>query len=84
MADFIAQFRDAIGAAGLTSPDRIEADGKIHRFPSNGKKGDDSGWYVLHGDGIPAGAFGCWRSSLSQSWRADIGRSLTPAEDAAH
>ncbi|MCX7147537.1 MAG: AAA family ATPase [Sulfuritalea sp.] len=62
----------------------IEADGTLHRFASSGKHGDDAGWYALHDDGIPAGSFGDWRSGFSQTWRADIGRKLTPAEDAAH
>lgn len=84
MLDALSQFRDAIQAAGLTPPDTIEADGKLRRFASNGKRGDDAGWYLLHGDGIPAGGFGCWRDGLSQTWRADIGRTLTPAEEAAH
>jgi putative DNA primase/helicase len=79
-----AQFRDAIQSAGLIPPDVIEPDGKLHRFASNGKHGDDAGWYALHDDGIPAGSFGDWRNGLSQTWRADIGRNLTPAEDAAH
>ena len=59
-------------------------DGRIHRFPTNGTRDDDSGWYVLYGDGIPAGAFGDWRSALSRTWRAAIGRDLTPAEMAEH
>ena len=78
------QFRAAIHAAGLTPPDEIEADGKLRRFPSNGKRSDAAGWYLLHGDGIPAGSFGDWRTGFSQTWRADIGRTLTPAEEAAH
>lgn len=84
MMGAIQQFRDAIRAAGLTPPDEIEADGKLRRFGSNGRRGDDAGWYVLHDDGIPAGCFGDWRSGLVQTWRADIGRGLTPAEEAAH
>lgn len=80
----IEQFRDAIRAAGIVPPERIKADGAIHRFPSNGKLGDDAGWYLLHGDSIPAGSFGDWRSGLFQNWRADIGRTLTPAEEAQH
>lgn len=84
MLDPIQQFRDAIEAAGLTPPTDIEADGKLRRFSSNGKKADDAGWYLLHDDGIPAGSFGDWRTGLKQDWRADIGRSLTPAEEAAH
>lgn len=80
----VEQFRDAIQAAGLVPPDSIESDGKLHRFSSNGKKADDAGWYLLHGDGIPTGHFGDWRSGVTQSWRADIGRPLTPGEEAAH
>ena len=78
--DAVEQFRDAICAAGLTPPKAIEADGELHRFSSNGKRGDLAGWYVLHGDGIPAGVFGDWRSGLSETWRADIGRGLTDDE----
>ncbi len=80
----IDQFRAAIRAAALELPDVIQADGKIHRFASSGKRGDDAGWYVLHGDGIPAGSFGDWRTGISQSWRADIGRALSLAEESAH
>lgn len=77
------QFRAAIAASGLTAPDAIIADGELHRFASNGTRGDDAGWYVYHGNGVPAGGFGCWRTGLSESWRANIGRKLTPAEVAA-
>ena len=80
----IEQFRDAIRAAGMNPPDVIEADGKLRRFGTNGKRSDDAGWYIAHDDGIPAGAFGDWRTGLSQTWRADVGRKLTPAEEAAH
>jgi putative DNA primase/helicase len=78
------QFRDAIQAAGLIPPDDIEADGKLRRFSSNGKMADDAGWYLLHDDGIPAGSFGDWRTGIMQTWRADIGRTLTTGEEAAH
>ena len=78
------QFRDAIRAAGLKPPDMIKADGKLHRFASNGKRGDDAGWFILHDDGIAAGAFGDWRTGINETWRADIGRKLTPGEEAAH
>ena len=81
MLNSTQQFSDAIKSAGLIPPDAIEADGAIHRFASNGKRGDDAGWYQLHSDGIPAGSFGCWRDGLTQTWRADVGRTLTPAEE---
>jgi len=80
----IEQFRAAIHKAGLRAPAVIEPDGKLHRFASNGKRSDDAGWYVFHDDGIPAGAFGDWRDGLSETWRADIGRRLSPQEEAAH
>lgn len=84
MQDAITQFSAAIRAAGLKPPKQIKPDGELHRFASNGKAGDDSGYYVLHLDGVPAGMFGDWRTGLKQAWRADIGRALTSEEDAAH
>ncbi len=78
------QFRAAILAAGLTPPDDMVADGLLHRFPTNGRRGDDSGWYVLHDDGMPAGAFGCWRSGLQSSWCAKADSDMTAAEREAH
>ncbi len=84
MRNAIDQFRAAIQSAGLIPPDLIEPDGKLHRFAGNGRRGDDAGWYALHGDGIPAGSFGDWRSGQSRTWRADIGRTPTPAEEAAY
>jgi phage/plasmid primase-like uncharacterized protein len=81
MREHIEQFRTAIRSAGLTPPDVIEPDGKLHRFASNGRRGDDAGWYVLHEDGIPAGAFGDWRTGELEIWRADIGRKLSVQEE---
>ncbi|MBM3394475.1 MAG: hypothetical protein FJY37_07575, partial [Betaproteobacteria bacterium] len=75
-------FRDAIVASGLTAPDAIEADGKLHRFSSNGKSGDDAGWYVFHIDGIAAGIFGDWRTGMSETWKADAGRKPNKQEAA--
>ena len=65
--DAIEQFRSAIYAAGIEPPDHLVGDGKIHRFRTNGRADDDSGWYTLHVDGLPAGAFGCWRSDISEA-----------------
>ncbi len=80
----LAAFSDAIRAAGLTPPEQIEADGAIHRFSSSGKRGDESGWYVLHLDGVPAGSFGCWRAGLLSSWCAKAANDMTQAEQAVH
>lgn len=70
LSDDLAQFRAAIEAAGFTPPAAIVADGKLHRFATSARSGDDAGWYVLHADRTPAGAFGDWRSGLSLTWRA--------------
>jgi uncharacterized protein (DUF927 family)/phage/plasmid primase-like uncharacterized protein len=83
-AAVVDQFRAAILAAGLTPPETIEADGALHRFSSNGERGDDSGFYVLHSDGLPAGMFGDWRSNIRQNWHARTERRLTPEEIRAH
>ncbi|GAB6193133.1 AAA family ATPase [Desulfocastanea catecholica] len=77
-------FLQAMQQAGLIPPDEIIADGKIHRFPCNGRKNDTAGWYLYFGDSIPAGSFGSWRDCPTTTWRADIGRQLTPEEEQAH
>jgi len=79
----IDQFIEEIRSCGLTPPDAIKDDGKLHRFSSSDKSRDDAGWYIYHGDGIPAGAFGCWRASVAETWRMDMGRTLTQEESAA-
>jgi phage/plasmid primase-like uncharacterized protein/KaiC/GvpD/RAD55 family RecA-like ATPase len=82
------QLRDAMLEAGITPPDDIIMDGKIHRFRSGTKgqagHGDRPGWYVIYPDGVPAGRFGCWRSGFDSHWRADIGRSLSVEEELAY
>jgi putative DNA primase/helicase len=78
--DAIDQFKQAIAAAGLIPPDEIIADGKIHRFSTNGKPRDDSGRYVLHLDGLPAGWIGDYRTGLSQTWCAKSDTAMTDAE----
>ena len=81
------QLRDAIMGSGMVPPKEILLDGKLHRF-SSGAKGapgyDKPGWYIAFGDGIPAGRFGCWRSGIESTWRADIGRKLTHTEEMTH
>lgn len=80
----IDNFRQAMMAAGLEAPDMIIDDGKIHRFSPSGRGHDKAGWYVLHGDGIPAGSFGNWRGDLTQSWCAKSDKAMTPTELAAY
>jgi phage/plasmid primase-like uncharacterized protein len=81
------QLQDAMRGSGLEPPDTVHLDGKIHRFKSGTKgtpgAGDKSGWYVAFSDGIPAGRFGCWRAGLESTWRAEVGRQISPADDMA-
>jgi putative DNA primase/helicase len=80
MSDYLQQFRQAIEAPGLPAPIEIYDDGKLHRFSTNGKRGDDSGWYVPHGDGIPAGSFGCWRTGFTSTWCAKSDHEMSASE----
>ena len=83
-ADPIEHFRLAIAAVGIEAPDSINANGAIHRFNTNGRRGDDSGWYMLHTDGIAAGAFGCWRTGLQSTWCAKSDNAMTATELDTH
>lgn len=62
---------------GLVPPTDIAADGKFHRFSTNGKPSDYAGWYVLKNFPIAVGSFGCWRSGLKVSWSATQEKSMT-------
>src|SRR5207244_5947427 len=71
-------FRAAMSAAGIDYTGQIYADGKLHRF----KAGDDharNSWYVLNAGPPAAGAFGCWKRGLKESW-CERNRSLSQAE----
>lgn len=72
------QFRDAIRSAGLEPPSIIEP-GKLYRFGTSGKRGDDAGWCKLFDDGR-GGAFGDFRSGLSETWQARRDKPFTGAE----
>ena len=80
LSEIERQFFASIVDSGITPPEHLIADGKIHRFSTTDRPSDDAGWYVLYADGFPAGAFGDWRTSTKETWRADVGRSLSDAE----
>lgn len=85
MNDAISQFRAALAGRGILAPVDIRADGKLHRCDAEGKGGKGDAAYLLHLDGIPAGGFGNHRDGLGwENWRADIGRTMTPAEQTEH
>jgi phage/plasmid primase-like uncharacterized protein len=84
MIDVIQQFKKAISENGLTPPEVILTGSKFHHFSTNGKKGDTSGWYRLHLDGIPAGSFGCYRSGIIKTWCSKSRNEMTPDEWTSH
>lgn len=83
-SDIIAQFCDAMRAVvpGL-HPSDIVADGEIHRFTVEGdRRNSGNGWYSLHLDGHPAGAFGSWKSCEEGKWCAN-GEAMSMADKVA-
>ena len=62
----------------------IHPDGKFLRFSTNGKHDDE-----MRDGTFSSGSHHRWsirglRTGVKEEWRADIGRTLTPAEEAAH
>lgn len=82
---FVDQFQSAIAVAGLPPPEVIQGDGELRRYSTNGKRGDQSGWFVLYVDGdMAAGAFGCWRAGIQQTWCSKDVSTLTHSQRSAH
>lgn len=77
----IDAFRDALASAGLRTAEHLVDDGKIHRFHIDGDKPrTKNGWYVLHSDGVAAGAFGSWKHDIGATWCAKADHELTQDE----
>lgn len=75
------QFRAALLARDIIPPDPIVADGRLHRCHAAGRNGRGDAAYVLHLDGLPAGGFENHRDGRDwETWRFDLGRTLTAAE----
>ena len=74
------EFRAAMAATDINTSDDMIADGNLQRFHVDGDKpGTRNGWYVLHGDGIPAGTFGTWKDpDTKHTWCAKRERELSP------
>jgi len=69
-----------MGASGLDYNGPILQDGRLHRVKCEGD-GDADSWYVLHPpDPIAAGAFGCWKRQVKQTWRESGGRDIDQTE----
>lgn len=61
-------FRTAILASLGHAPEVIEP-GKLHRFATSDRRGDDAGWCKLFAD-LRGGVFGCNRAGISEQWSA--------------
>ncbi|MBQ9565658.1 MAG: AAA family ATPase [Synergistaceae bacterium] len=78
------QARDAILEAIGAVPEEVAFDGNFHRFKIEGDRGTEkSGWYILYGNGLPAGAFGSWRSGETFRWHAARTEPLSDVERTA-
>lgn len=81
--DPLPAFRQAMADAGLPQPDTITPDGDLHRFHVDGDRpGTKNGWYVLHLNGLPAGAAGSWRTGQTVTWCAKRHDRLTAGDRA--
>lgn len=81
----VDDFLQAMNDAGLAmlKPDLI-GDGALHRYRVDGDKaGSLNGWYVLHLDSQPFGAFGSWKTGQSCTWTTSRPETMSPTERAA-
>jgi phage/plasmid primase-like uncharacterized protein len=77
----LLQFRNAMEARGIAPPDRIIADGKMHRCDAVGRKGLRGAAYKLHMNGMPAGGFENHHDGHGwENWKSEIEDTRTPEE----
>lgn len=85
--DIIPAFIKAMEAAGVAPAESIAqslSGGALVRFQVEGdRNGRRNGWAVLHLDGHPAGAFGCNKRQISDTWKADTEPRVFTAADRA-
>jgi phage/plasmid primase-like uncharacterized protein len=70
-------FRQALLTALGNAPDAIEP-GRLQRFATSDKRGDDAGWCKLFAD-LRGGVFGCHRQGISEAWSAAVRETMTRA-----
>lgn len=77
----IELFKQAMQAVGLTTPETIVTDGKLHRYGLKKRS-----WYVFYAHAaISSGAYGDWKLDLSEKWCSKNASQLTSSErDALH
>lgn len=85
LSDLIADALIAMRGAGCEphDPAVVVFDGLLHRYRvADDKAGSKNGWFIFYGDGIPAGAFGSWKTGVVETWCVKREQELTPAERA--
>lgn len=82
MSDSVNVFLQALEQAGLAMhKPAVRADGGLHRYRVEGDKaGSNNGWYVLHLDDKPFGAFGSWKTGQTETWSPAAADTMTAAE----
>src|SRR5260221_5995344 len=79
--DHTHELRRAIDGEIGAFKGNVIGDGKIHRFHVTGDdNGSKNGYYVVHFDRRPAGAFGSWKSGIHVKWTAEGTTELTKEE----
>lgn len=77
----IEPFKAEMRRHGLETSDPIIPNGTLHRIHIIGdESGSKNGWYVLHFDGVAAGAFGSWKTGESHTWCAESQNKMTALE----
>jgi len=78
----ISEIQEVMCKMELEPSKQIIFDGQIHRFSTNGKRGDKAGYYCFwdHSNGFVSGYFGDWRTGLQQTWHNKQGQTLTDAD----
>jgi putative DNA primase/helicase len=85
MINLINSFKQTMQNAGIEPHGEIIADGVLHRFTVTGDRArSDNGWYVFHADDSAAGAFGCWKRGIAETWSSKTYQVMTPAEKTAY
>lgn len=79
MMNVAEHFREAMRQGGLDYAGPIHADGQLHRIKVEGDKARNS-WYVMHAGSPCAGAFGCWKRGVNETWCEKRDRKYDDAE----
>ena len=75
-----SDLRATIQAVLGHAPEHIEP-GRLHRFPTSEKRGDNAGWCKLFHD-LRGGVFGCHRQGVSEKWSVTDRATMTPSQRA--